>query len=271
MEKLKEISPQTQKTAPKKTSSEKPLRRAKTDAVVSSSQEKEKTQTSITQPQTQKKKSLPQSAQKKSSKISGSSQSLQKASSKASGKKKKSEETSQKKKSSSDVRCKRKTKQENIQRGEMQHPSAQLSKHPDTQTSKNSDTQPSKVQHSDTHHNYELGIRGENAAVKFLKNKGYEILERRWECPGGEADIIARYNNDIHFIEVKTRMSTHMGFPAEAVDKRKRERYERIAEFYLSNYEGAEGRLMFDIISILVVSDHRAFLKFHQNAYVTGE
>lgn len=122
-----------------------------------------------------------------------------------------------------------------------------------------------------THHNYDLGVRGEKAAARFLENKGYEILERRWTCPGGEADIIARDDDGLHFIEVKTRMSTRTGFPEEAVDKRKRERYERIAEFYLAQYEGPECRVMFDVISILVVGEDRAFLRFHRNAYAEGE
>lgn len=134
-----------------------------------------------------------------------------------------------------------------------------------------SDDAPPLLSEEETRHNFDLGVRGEEAAVRFLCSKGFEILERRWECPGGEADIIARKNNDLHFIEVKTRMSTHNGFPIQAVDRRKRQHYERIAEFYVTKYHGPEGRVLFDIISILVVAEDRAFLKFHQNAYVAGE
>ena len=38
----------------------------------------------------------------------------------------------------------------------------------------------------------ELGMKGEQAAVRFLKSKGFDILETNWTCFAGEADIIAR-------------------------------------------------------------------------------
>ena len=53
--------------------------------------------------------------------------------------------------------------------------------------------------------NQSLGKRGEDVAVGFLERRGYEILERNWKCPFGEADIIARDGDDVVFIEVKTR------------------------------------------------------------------
>lgn len=113
----------------------------------------------------------------------------------------------------------------------------------------------------------ELGARGEEAAARFLERKGMEILERNWTCPAGEADIICRDEDTLCFVEVKTRSTVEKGFPAEAVDECKRARYERIAASYLQTYESCDIRVRFDVISILVISKHRAFLRYHIDAF----
>lgn len=117
-------------------------------------------------------------------------------------------------------------------------------------------------------HNLELGKRGEDAAAAYLTHKGYQILERNWRSPAGEADIIALDEDGLHFVEVKTRMSERRGFPAEAVDQKKRQKYERMAEIYICNCDLDDDMdVYFDIISILVGDNNRAFLRFHKNAY----
>ena len=51
------------------------------------------------------------------------------------------------------------------------------------------------------------GAWGEILAAAFLMAKGYRILERRFSCPAGEIDLIARRGKRIAFIEVKKRAS----------------------------------------------------------------
>ncbi len=116
----------------------------------------------------------------------------------------------------------------------------------------------------------ELGRRGEAAAVQFLKRRGLEILDTNWTCYAGEADIVALDEGVLCFIEVKTRSQVDKGFPAEAVDEKKRDKYERIAACYLQTYDHNDMRVRFDVISILVLSEHRAFLRFHVNAFGVG-
>ena len=78
-----------------------------------------------------------------------------------------------------------------------------------------------------------LGDKGELIALKFLKSKGYKILDKNYKTKFGEADIIAVKDNVICFIEVKTRTSTKFGTPAEAVDYRKQTKYRNLATFYI--------------------------------------
>ena len=116
-------------------------------------------------------------------------------------------------------------------------------------------------------HNRELGIRGENASARYLGRMGFEIIERKWVCPAGEADIIARDGDTLVFIEVKTRSRADKGFPEEAVDSKKRKRYEQIAIWYLKDYGEVDIPVRFDVISMLALGKNRAFMKHYVNAF----
>lgn len=118
---------------------------------------------------------------------------------------------------------------------------------------------------------HELGLRGERAAARYLEYRGYEILERNWSCFAGEADIIAFDGDTLCFIEVKMRRGLDKGFPAEAVTRAKRTRYENIAACYLHDHHYCDIAVRFDIISLVVLDDHRAFLRLHTNAFSAGE
>ena len=50
-----------------------------------------------------------------------------------------------------------------------------------------------------------VGQLGEGEAVKYLKQHGYRILKRNWNCKCGEVDIIAQDGDYLVFVEVKTR------------------------------------------------------------------
>ena len=123
----------------------------------------------------------------------------------------------------------------------------------------------------ESRHNIELGRRGEEAAARFLERRGFEVLKRNWTCSAGEADIIAQDEDTLVFVEVKTRSNTEKGLPEEAVDERKRERYERIAAAFLQTYETVDIAVRFDVVSILVIGSERAFLRHHVNAFSVGE
>lgn len=115
--------------------------------------------------------------------------------------------------------------------------------------------------------NKELGRRGEDAAALYLVRRGYDILERNWTCFAGEADIIARDGEALVFVEVKTRSSVEKGFPSEAVDAPKRERYEKIALAYLTEESFSDIPVRFDVVSIVVLAPDRAFIRHHINAF----
>ncbi|WP_298222268.1 YraN family protein [Flavobacterium sp.] len=63
----------------------------------------------------------------------------------------------------------------------------------------------------------ELGKLGEQLAVEFLQKHHYEILETNWTFQKAEIDIIARKENTLAIVEVKTRSSTEFGLPQDFV------------------------------------------------------
>ena len=50
----------------------------------------------------------------------------------------------------------------------------------------------------------EIGNQSETKAVKFLEKNGYLIIDRNFYTKFGEIDIIAKKDNILHFIEVKS-------------------------------------------------------------------
>lgn len=117
-------------------------------------------------------------------------------------------------------------------------------------------------------HNKRVGARGEDAAARYLECfRGYEILERNWKCPAGEADIIALDGVTLVFVEVKTRTNLKKGLPSDSVTPKKRNRYEKIAAWYSSECNFVDMPVRFDIIGILVSADDRAVLRHYVNAF----
>lgn len=116
--------------------------------------------------------------------------------------------------------------------------------------------------------NAELCSNGLDAAEKFLKMRGYEIVEREWNCDAGEIDFIAKDEGTLVLVEVKTRNMTDRGMPDEAITDEKRSRFENIAASYMVQHEELEEcAVRFDIIGILVASEHKAMIRHHINAF----
>ncbi len=115
--------------------------------------------------------------------------------------------------------------------------------------------------------NKALGRKGEDAAARYLEQRGYDIVARNWKCVAGEADIVARDEDWLVFVEVKTRRNTDKGFPSEAVDERKRSRYERIALAWAASHSDTDVPVRFDVVSIVVVGKDKAVIRHHMNAF----
>ncbi len=105
----------------------------------------------------------------------------------------------------------------------------------------------------------ELGAWGEEEAVKYLRTKGYEILEQDWKMGKRDLDVIALTEDEstMVFVEVKTRTGDDYQQPQEAVTRRKIKNLAVAANAYVKTYH-LDVDIRFDIISII---GHRPFVE----------
>lgn len=96
----------------------------------------------------------------------------------------------------------------------------------------------------------QVGKSGEDCAVRFLKKKGYKVIERNYRCIFGEIDLVATDKDEIVFVEVKSRRSKGFGNPEAAVDINKQKKISRIAMNYLMEKELGDHNARFDVVAI---------------------
>lgn len=108
-----------------------------------------------------------------------------------------------------------------------------------------------------------LGKWGENVACKFLKKRGFLIYKTNYICKGGEIDIIAKKNNLIHFIEVKTRSNSNFGDALEAFSESKKKHFWHAVNYYLLENNILD-KFQVDLITINVMNN-KAILKHYKN------
>lgn len=95
-----------------------------------------------------------------------------------------------------------------------------------------------------------LGLRGEQAAARYLRGHGYRIIARGDRSRPGELDLVARDGSTLVFVEVKTRQSDALGHPADAVDLKKQRRLSRLAVTWMKRHRCLDSPARFDVIAV---------------------
>lgn len=95
----------------------------------------------------------------------------------------------------------------------------------------------------------ELGKLGEELAVEFLQKNGYAILETNWTFQKAEIDIIAKKDNILAIVEVKTRSSIDFGLPQDFVKPKKIQLLVKAVNEYVISKD-LEVEVRFDIIAL---------------------
>ena len=96
----------------------------------------------------------------------------------------------------------------------------------------------------------ELGNWGEDMAVDFLVDKGYEIKERNWRFKKAEVDIIATMENTLVAVEVKTRSTDYFGNPQDFIKAKKIKLLVKAVDEYV-NRNDLDVEVRFDVIAII--------------------
>jgi len=112
----------------------------------------------------------------------------------------------------------------------------------------------------------ELGDFGEEIAKKYLRQCGFQILDRNWRCYQGEIDLVARDGDVLVIVEVKTRRTTRYGTPGEAVTAEKIKRLHRLAWLWRCDHrpEGCGGGTRVDCVGVLLPRHGQLTITHHR-------
>lgn len=115
----------------------------------------------------------------------------------------------------------------------------------------------------------EKGNLGEEAVCRWLSERGYRILERNFRVRGGEIDIIAAKDEDLCFVEVKTRKPDSLESGFEAVNKRKERLMIRAAYLYCEKNEinDEDWYIRYDIAAVTLLQDRVTEIDYVENAF----
>jgi putative endonuclease len=95
-----------------------------------------------------------------------------------------------------------------------------------------------------------VGKRGEEAARKFLKKRGYRIRETGFRCRHGEIDIIAQQKDCLVFVEVRTKSNLEFGTPEDSITQAKKEKLIASALTYTTTRQGLPSLWRIDVVAI---------------------
>lgn len=99
-------------------------------------------------------------------------------------------------------------------------------------------------------HRRQFGNTGEDLAVSYFLDRGFQVITRNWLCRWGEIDLIIERGGVTHFVEVKIRRSVTYGYPEESITRFKLRKLARAIETYLRDTPYPPSRYQVDALAI---------------------
>ncbi len=117
-----------------------------------------------------------------------------------------------------------------------------------------------------------FGQEGESVAERYLRRKGYRILERNARSSVGELDVVAEDGAVLVFVEVKARHTDAYGGAVHAVHRRKQNKLIQLAAQYLARHHIKGRQCRFDVVLIQGSEASGPQVEHIQNAFeVSGD
>lgn len=123
-----------------------------------------------------------------------------------------------------------------------------------------------------------IGKIGEDIAMRYLLNKGFNIIERNYLCKVGEIDIISYEKNSLIFVEVKSKkvksfleVKDLYYKPEDNMSYKKKLRMKRAIRHYLSFNKIDEYKINIEIMVIVVfieIISKKAKIKLYRNVFL---
>ena len=96
----------------------------------------------------------------------------------------------------------------------------------------------------------DVGLIGEETAVRALKKRGYKILERNHTTRFGEIDVIAEEGGCLVFVEVKKRNTDQFGDALSAITRTKQRHMVKSALWYMKKHKCFDRHVRFDAVGL---------------------
>ncbi len=101
----------------------------------------------------------------------------------------------------------------------------------------------------------QTGKLAENLSCQFLKTKGYNIIERNFRSRYGEIDVVARKNNILIFIEIRSKSGSAFGSPEESFTAGKKQRFISTIMSYLNSHDNLPPDWRVDFVAVDIDQD----------------
>ena len=101
-----------------------------------------------------------------------------------------------------------------------------------------------------------FGERGERLAERWLRKRGWRVLERRFRSGRRDIDLIVERRGTVAFVEVKARRGSGYGAPIEAVNWKKQRELVRSAQVWVERFGCPGWSYRFDVVGILAEGGH---------------
>lgn len=110
------------------------------------------------------------------------------------------------------------------------------------------------------------GNDAEHFVATRLEQEGFILLERNYQKPYGEIDLIARKADVIAFVEVKMRRS-HTGLIHGVVNQTKQRKIALVAKEYIARHHIGNSVYRFDVAFVFIDQENRLQLEYIANAF----
>lgn len=112
------------------------------------------------------------------------------------------------------------------------------------------------------------GLRGEEEAYFYLRQRGYVIIARNYRSPRtrSELDMVGWDGETLCFIEVKTRTARDFQPAETGVDPEKQRDLSRVAREFLLKMENTPA-FRFDIVSVYFEAGRESAIELFRNAF----
>lgn len=118
-----------------------------------------------------------------------------------------------------------------------------------------------------------VGRRGEEEASRYLTRLGHRVLARNWRGGHLELDIVTLTGNELHFVEVKSRVAPVMAEPQRNVGREKQRRLVAAAQAFLHDEcrkdLPADLEVFFDVMSVVFYGTGADFeIEYYPKAFI---